>query len=208
MGNQPSQSGYNRRMSRSVDRGAQEPRLFIPNGNDIHYLYLADLALRDVKEGYASNHKREVRGSRKIPDAVYKSGGRRPLCYEHHIQMECRDLRWRPGKPTRMRYYACPKRGCSINYSPPHGYSMLNKGAECLARSMTPCVSCPGDGRLMYLAQVKPDARAFRLWRCPQCQGTSTNEEFSGLGSLLQSTQESRLKQSYWGRNLDYHLIS
>jgi hypothetical protein len=29
----------------------------------------------------------------------------------------------------------------------------------------------------MYLADVKPEKKDFRFWRCPQCGGTRTNDE-------------------------------
>jgi hypothetical protein len=29
----------------------------------------------------------------------------------------------------------------------------------------------------MYLAELKPEKKDFRLWKCPRCNGTQTNEE-------------------------------
>jgi len=40
-----------------------------------------------------------------------------------------------------------------------------------------PRILCPRDGRPMYLAETNPVKSAFRLWRCPQCDSTLTNEE-------------------------------
>jgi len=42
---------------------------------------------------------------------------------------------------------------------------------------MTPRVACPRDGQPMYLAETNPEKKAFRLWRCPQCHSSRTNEE-------------------------------
>jgi len=33
------------------------------------------------------------------------------------------------------------------------------------------------DGQPIYLAETNPGKKAFRLWRCPQCDSTRTNEE-------------------------------
>jgi hypothetical protein len=82
-----------------------------------------------------------------------------PLCYEHHSEM-------RPNGET----YACAEVGCLLQYSGSRGYFLdsnevdMNDG---IAR-----IHCPSDWSPMYLLEVSPERRSFRLWRCPKCNTT------------------------------------
>ena len=70
-------------------------------------------------------------------------------CHEHHVEMRLTDI--------------VPQ-----TIAPKHGD---------LALEMTPRVTCPRDGQPMYLAELNPEKRSFRPWRCPQCDSSRTNEE-------------------------------
>jgi hypothetical protein len=61
---------------------------------------------------------------------------------------------------------------------------MLGQNGNTNELHMVPRVRCSHDGTPMYLAQIDPDKRDFRRWRCPQCDGRRTNEEgLIGLAS-------------------------
>jgi hypothetical protein len=93
--------------------------------------------------------------------------GLHPLCYEHHLEMKLVDIH--PKRNTSGLVYACPKPDCPIHYDSPVGYYVV---------SSTPCTRCPRHGLPMYLAEVQPRKRSFRLWRCPLsgCKASLTNE--------------------------------
>jgi hypothetical protein len=75
--------------------------------------------------------------------------------------------------------YACEEPGCLIRYDG-SGYFIATPDSKAIAEEITPSVTCPNDERRMYLAEVRPEKRSFRLWKCPLCSATRTNEEFSG----------------------------
>jgi hypothetical protein len=175
--------------------------LFAPDGKEAYYVQLGDVALQDVKENNSTCRKHGVEQRRRFWNGVRKSKGLRPLCYEHHITMEPSHFPLSAGKPTQIHSYACPKRGCSVGYNSQRGYSMTTQGREYTKGNMTPRVSCPADGRLMYLAQVKPEMTSFRLWRCPQCTTSVTNASLDWPGRSLQSTRGApKRKRSRWYR--------
>jgi hypothetical protein len=109
----------------------------------------------------------------------------RALCHEHHVEM-----RPNQGVPSggsnimQALTYACTAPGCLVHYSVSRGYSQSQNGNGNEWDQM-PKVNCFLDGAPMYLAQIDPEKRAFRLWRCPQCGTTLTNEE--GLVGLASS---------------------
>ena len=104
-----------------------------------------------------------------------------PLCYEHHVEMSLVQILLRVLKsdiyPAQTLAYACPESGCHIGYTSPMGYFVTPNGTE-IERDSTLEVACPDHGLPMYLAEVKPQKRSFRLWRCPQfgCRASLTNE--------------------------------
>jgi hypothetical protein len=100
----------------------------------------------------------------------------RVLCYQHHNEMLPGPL----SEPAEGVLYACREPGCLVRYHSSHGYFIDTKDAETIKQETTPRVSCPNDGRLMYLAEVIPQRSDFRLWKCPECNGSRTNEETSG----------------------------
>jgi hypothetical protein len=91
-----------------------------------------------------------------------------PLCYEHHVLMSPVNILIKGEMHLAPALaYACPEPGCLIHYNSPTGYFI----------TPMPEVTCPHHKLPMYLAEVKPQNRSFRLWRCPQCAATHTNEE-------------------------------
>jgi hypothetical protein len=100
-----------------------------------------------------------------------------PLCHEHHMEMSRTDVLIKTkGPPTQTSAYACPVPDCAVHYTVSNGYFIAGNNGQ-VERDMTPHVICPRDGRRMYLAETNPAKRTFRLWRCPQCDSTRTNEE-------------------------------
>lgn len=101
------------------------------------------------------------------------------LCYEHHTEMllECR------GKSAETFLYACREPGCFIQYCSSKGYFIEPQGANRSEPEIKPAVHCPKDGHIMYLAEVRPDRKSFRLWKCPECNAIRTNGEFSNTAA-------------------------
>jgi hypothetical protein len=103
----------------------------------------------------------------------------RVLCYQHHIEM----LLEFGSEPLEALLYACREASCLIRYDSAHGYFIDTIDAKTIEHEMVPRLSCPGDEHPMYLAEVRPERRSFRLWKCPECNTTRTNEEsLHGLG--------------------------
>jgi hypothetical protein len=90
-----------------------------------------------------------------------------PLCYEHHLEMKLLDIH--PKRNISGLVHACPRPDCLIHYNSPVGYFVV---------SSMPRTRCPRHGLPMYLAEVQPRKRSFRLWRCPRlgCKASLTNE--------------------------------
>jgi hypothetical protein len=104
------------------------------------------------------------------------------LCYQHHTEMLLRPL----SESAEALPYACQESGCLVRYTSAHGYFIDTKDAKTIEQEITPRVTCPNDGQLMHLAEIKPEKRNFRLWKCPQCNSSRTNEETSdGLGKKM-----------------------
>jgi len=88
------------------------------------------------------------------------------------------------GDPIQKLAYACTQPDCLVHYNIYRGYFMLSQNGNTNELDMVPNVRCPHDGTPMYLAEVDPDKKGFRLWICPQCDGRRTNEEgLIGLAS-------------------------
>jgi hypothetical protein len=104
----------------------------------------------------------------------------RPLCYKHHVEMKPIQLEKSTNPFTTYSLaFACPLSGCFICYACRTGYFGVEDGDQG-KRAEAPQVSCPQDGQPMYLAEVHPQNRSLRLWRCGKanCQGHRTIEEF------------------------------
>jgi|SRR4029077_4954898 hypothetical protein len=157
-------------------KNGQERDPIVLDGDDLYYVYLANVALQGVNGHRAVSSTHEEESGHGVWDSVHK-GDLRPLCYEHHIRMEFSQILPTFGGLKQLAGYFCPATGCSVGYNRRDGYFMMIPRREYTDRDIIPCVSCPGDGRLMYLAQIKPDKRSFRLWRCPHCKMSRTNRE-------------------------------
>ena len=100
------------------------------------------------------------------------------LCHEHHIEMRLnQSLLKSKGEDTQTLSYACTEPDCLVHYNSSRGYFMLSQDGSTSELDMLPRVRCLHDGMPMYLSGVNPNNRGFRLWRCPQCDGSRTNEE-------------------------------
>jgi len=95
------------------------------------------------------------------------------LCYEHHREMPPKVR----SESTEPLLYVCPMPACRIRYESLGGYFIEPVDKE--AQEILPHVLCPSDERPMYLAKVQAEKRSFRLWKCPECGSTRTNQEAS-----------------------------
>jgi hypothetical protein len=93
------------------------------------------------------------------------------LCHEHHRRMK---LTLIPATTNGFRAqtpaYACPETDCMVHYSSSDGYFLRRQnGNEIETDPLMPRVRCPQDGMPMYLAEVLPERKSFRMWKCPKC---------------------------------------
>jgi hypothetical protein len=96
------------------------------------------------------------------------------LCYEHHIEMRFGQVVLQSsGERTQILAYACPETDCLVHYDASRGYFITDQNGNGNELELTPNVRCPHDGAPMYLAEVLPEHRSFRLWKCPQCHNHS-----------------------------------
>jgi hypothetical protein len=104
-------------------------------------------------------------------------------CYQHHTEMLLKPL----SKPGEVLLYACHEPGCLVRYDSSKGYFLETEDASTVALEIRPDVRCVNDGRPMYLAEVKPQRTSFRLWKCPECNYSRTNDEeiSGGLGKKM-----------------------
>jgi len=109
----------------------------------------------------------------------------RALCHEHHAEMKLnQSLLNSEDDAKHTLAYACTQPDCLVHYNIYRGYFILSQNGNTNELDMVPNVRCPHDGTPMYLAEVDPDKKGFRLWICPQCDGRRTNEEgLIGLAS-------------------------
>jgi hypothetical protein len=102
------------------------------------------------------------------------------LCYEHHVEMKLsRTLVKLDKKSWQTAAYVCEEPGCVVWYNSSRGYFITTQEGTNLESEIIPRVSCPKDRCLMYLAAIRPEQRSYRLWRCPECNLSRTNEELS-----------------------------
>jgi hypothetical protein len=114
----------------------------------------------------------------------------RPLCYEHHREMNLdRGFSNTGADGTETIVYGCTEAGCLVNYNRSRGYFLLSQNGNRDEKQMVPRVTCGLDRAPMYLAEIDPENRSFRVWTCPQCGAKRTNEE--GLvGMTAQESQD------------------
>jgi hypothetical protein len=85
----------------------------------------------------------------------------------------------RRSEPAETFLYVCQEPGCFIYYDSSQGYLTEPQDGVKSEPKIKPSVLCPKDGRVMYLAEVRLERKSFRLWKCPECNATRTNGEFS-----------------------------
>jgi len=109
----------------------------------------------------------------------------RAFCHEHHVKMRLnQSLLHSEGDATQTRAYACTEPDCLVHYNIYRGYFILSQNGITNEPDMVPSVRCLHDGTPMYLAEIDPEKRGFRLWICPQCDERRTNEDgLIGLAS-------------------------
>jgi hypothetical protein len=95
------------------------------------------------------------------------------LCYQHHTGMLPRLL----SEPAGKLLYVCKEPGCLTRYNNTDGYFIDTEGARAVEEESAPRISCLNDEHPMYLAEVRPEKRSFRLWKCPGCNSSRTNED-------------------------------
>jgi hypothetical protein len=102
----------------------------------------------------------------------------RALCHEHHMEMRLnQSLLYREGDAIRTLTYVCTEPDCLVHYNTSRGYFILSQNGNMKEEDAVPRVRCPHDGTPMYLDEISVEKRDFRLWRCPQCEATRSNEE-------------------------------
>jgi len=103
----------------------------------------------------------------------------RVLCYEHHSEMLLESRK----ESAETFLYVCREPGCFIHYNSSQGYFIESQNGDRSESEIKPGVHCPKDGHLMYLAEVRPEKKSFRLWKCPECDGIRTNGEISSTAT-------------------------
>ena len=104
------------------------------------------------------------------------------LCYQHHTEMLVKLLSNAAERPL----YACREPSCLVRYNSSDGYFFDTRDAKAFEEERTPGVICPNDRQPMYLAEVMPERSSFRLWKCPECKMSRSNEEnLGGLGKKM-----------------------
>ena len=98
------------------------------------------------------------------------------LCFQHHREMLAKLL----SESAQGVLYSCREPSCLVRYDSSRGYFIDGNAIETVEREITPRVTCSVDGHLMYLVEVMPEKKSFRLWKCPECNETRSNEETSG----------------------------
>ena len=102
------------------------------------------------------------------------------LCYEHHSQMRLSRVLLKIGeKSWQITAYVCEKSACVVRYNHSRGYFITTQDGSPMGGDTVPRFSCPQDSQLMYLTEVRPQQRNYRLWRCPDCNTSRTSEELS-----------------------------
>lgn len=98
-----------------------------------------------------------------------------PFCYEHLSEMMPYgdDL----PKAKTGTAYVCSVWDCLVSYNSLDGYFIAAKEEDRVEQSTMPSIHCPKDGTPMYLAEIRPEHKSYRLWRCSQCGKSLTNLE-------------------------------
>ena len=88
-----------------------------------------------------------------------------------------------PGTQSKEGLFHCKEPKCLIRFETSRGYFLHTEDKTILEQEILPRVRCSVDKYPMYLAESQTKSKNYRLWKCPECGGTRTNEEISnGLG--------------------------
>ena len=90
------------------------------------------------------------------------------LCHEHHVKLDLMSLDI-GGHNAPIVLYACPELNCGVRYNSSQGYFILSGNGHGLSTDSVPRIRCKHDDVPLYLSEVMPKKRSFRLWKCPQC---------------------------------------
>ena len=118
--------------------------------------------------------------------AVKTKNELQPFCYEHLTEMMPYD--------EAAVTYLCPVWDCLVSYTS-SGYFIAAKKGDMVEQSTTPSIRCPNDGMPMYLAELNPEHRSYRLWKCPQCGKSLTNLSPSKIGNDPPKTRSSKIQE-------------
>jgi hypothetical protein len=148
--------------------------------------------------GSAKDLSRERLDERWGPPSLESRRMIRALCHEHHIEMRLTQVLLKTeSEPMQTAAYVCPAPGCLVHYNASHGYFAATQNENGIKREMMPRVVCSQDGVRMYLAEVRPTPRSFRLWMCPECGVSHRNHEHSlanngasGEGPITENNSE------------------
>lgn len=83
------------------------------------------------------------------------------------------------GRESEDALFRCQEPGCLIRYGTSRGYFLDTQDKMTLEQEILPRVSCPVDESPMYLAEAQTESKSYRLWKCPGCGISRTNEEIS-----------------------------
>lgn len=78
-------------------------------------------------------------------------------------------------EPAQEPKYACQESDCPVCFTSKAGYFVAPHETGQAEKEILPRVRCPHDAAPMYLGEVRPQERSFRLWRCPLCSATATS---------------------------------
>ena len=113
------------------------------------------------------------------------ANGLQPLCYEHHTEMRLVPVvSGNEANPTQEHRYACQESDCLVRFTSTEGYLVASHETGQVEEEILPRLRCPHDEASMYLAEIRPQERSFRLWRCPLCKTTSTSGQILVAGML------------------------
>lgn len=73
----------------------------------------------------------------------------------------------------------CQEPGCLIRYNASQGYFLNTQDNVTLKEEIPPRIFCSVDKSPMYLAETQTKSKSYRLWKCPECGTSRTNEEIS-----------------------------
>lgn len=95
------------------------------------------------------------------------------LCYQHH-----REMGLEAGSESEDRF-RCQEASCLVRFNASRGYFLDTEDKMTVEQEILPRVFCPSDRSPMYLAETQTKSKSYRLWKCPACSASRTNEGIS-----------------------------